>query len=124
MVPWKLYGRKLRIRVIHFDVYHRSYISGKVFGCVTMDSKLQLWDLSVSAIDPIISIDTTIETEVYITPALNCMVISDRRDCSQVGDAAVAGEDGKDKNLESPPTTAPAANGNYVPITLQSIHMA
>ena len=84
----------------------------QVFGCVTMDSKLQLWDLSVSAIDPIISIDTTIDTEVYMTPALILLwLFLITRTVSQVGDAGGVGEDGKDKNLESPPTSAPAANG-------------
>ena len=63
-----------------------------VFACVTVDARLQLWDLSVSAIDPVISVDTTVEVET--------------------GTAALVDESGqKDKNSDSPPPSAPAVNG-------------
>ena len=32
-----------------------------VFACVTVDSKLQIWDLSVSCIEPVINMDTSLE---------------------------------------------------------------
>jgi WD40 repeat protein len=34
-----------------------------VFACVTMDAKLQIWDLSVSALDPVVTIDVGAEDE-------------------------------------------------------------
>jgi hypothetical protein len=33
----------------------------QVFANVTVDAKLQIWDLSVSSIDPVVSLDTTLE---------------------------------------------------------------
>src|SRR4051812_31727036 len=34
-----------------------------VFACATIDAKVQIWDLSVSSIDPVVTIDTCAEEE-------------------------------------------------------------
>jgi len=37
------------------------FLSSQVFANVTVDAKLQIWDLSVSSIDPVVIVDTTLD---------------------------------------------------------------
>ncbi len=38
----------------------------QVFACVTVDAKLQIWDLSVSSIDPVVTVDVGLEDKQEI----------------------------------------------------------
>jgi len=69
-----------------------------------MDARLQIWDLSVSAIDPVISVDIAADAELEALGA------------TQVDENGVPI---KDKITDSPPSSSPAAAGSYSSYLLQ-----